>query len=186
MVVYFTKQTSNYTQQNIIDILTLVSSKNSLIYNLMLSQKSYILVEGDIHRSQFTADNKFNNYWLKIKGYDDNGRIINELRAAHIYLCFRQFMFDYRSQQYKVSSCYNPPTKGNTDIADISQLMGMWEFVKITYGIEKPIIKRNSKKRSIKKRSNKRLEIINPKTGKPISIKIKRKSKSKSKSKSKK
>jgi len=174
MVVKFSKQNSNYTQQNIIDILSVASMQNPLIYNLMMSPHNYILVEGDIHRSQFTADNTKNNFWFKIKGFTSDGMPLAELSAAHIYVCFRKIIFDYRTQQYVIGGCINPrPFKG-TDLADISRMRGTWEFVKMTYGLSpKNYFQLSNKaalRKPVKKSPSKKLQIIDPKTGKPIKI----------------
>jgi hypothetical protein len=174
MVVKFSKQDSNYTQQNIIDILTVASMQNPLIYNLMMSPYHYILVEGDIHRSQFTADNTKNNFWFKIKGFTNDGFPMAELAAAHIYVCYRKIVFDYRTQQYVIGGCVNPrPIKG-TDIADINRMRGTWEFVKITYGLSPrthfKLSNKTALKKPVKKSPSKALQIIDPKTGKPIKI----------------
>ncbi len=171
MVVKFSKNNSNYTRQNIIDILTVASMQNQLIYNLMMSPYDYILVEGDIHRSQYTHDNTYNNYWLKVKGFSGDGFPIASLKAAHIYLCFRQIQYDYNMRNYIIGECINPPEKRGTDIADISQLRGTWEFVKITYGLSpRTYAKQNQPRKPIKKRKKNVLQIIDPKTGKPIKI----------------
>ena len=172
MVVRFSKQKSNYNQQNIVDIIATASIKNPLLYQLMMSPTHTLLVQGDIHNSQYTYDNIKNNYWFKLKGYDENGVLIPELRAAHIYVCFVQMVYDYKKQQYKTSACYNPPPKKGTDIADISGVVGLWQYVRITYGTNPIFIapKKNIKRKTPKKVS-KKLEIIDPKTGKPIIIK---------------
>ena len=172
MVVKFSKQQSNYTQQNIIDVLSVASMENPLIYNLMMSPYDYILVEGDVHRSQFTADNTWNNFWIKIKGFTSDGFPIPELKAAHIYLCFRNIVFDYRSRQFIIGGCINPPEKKGTDIADISQLRGTWEFVRITYGLSPRTYFRqqNQNRKPVKKSPSKALKIIDPKTGKQIKV----------------
>lgn len=170
MVVKFSKQNSNYTQQNIIDILSVVSMQNPLIYNLMMSPNDYILVQGDIHRSQFTSDNINNNYWFKIKGYI-NDFPVAELSAAHVYVCFRKIIFNYINQQYVIGGCVNPRPYKGTDLADISNMRGTWEFVKITYGLSpRSYAKRENLKKIPLKRESKKLQIVDPKTGKPIQI----------------
>lgn len=163
---------NNYNQQNMIDILSVASMNNPLIYNLMMDPYAYILVDGDIHRSQWTADNTSNNYWFKIKGFTADDFPIAELKAAHIYVCFRNFTFNYMTQQYGIDkSCYNPAPYKGTDIADIDNLNGVWAFVNITYGLSpKTFFKQSNKKTPIKKRVKKVLQIIDPKTGKPIKI----------------
>ena len=127
MVVIFTKQKSNYNQQNIIDILSVVN--HPTINHLIHSPRDYIRVVGDIHRSQFTSDNPQNYFWFKIQAFV-NDMAIPELNAVHIYVCFQQYVFNYRTKQYILGSCINP--EGSTDIADISGLMGFWQFKKIT------------------------------------------------------
>jgi len=163
---------NNYTQQNIINILSVASQQNFLIYNLMISPYDYILVEGDIHRSQMTSDNTLNNYWFKIKGFSSNGYIIPKLKSAHIYVCFRQYFFDYRTQQYNIGMCFNPEPYKGTDIANINNLDGHWEYVNITYGISPMNYFKQTNKnvKKIKTPVKKKLEIIDPKTGKPIKI----------------
>ena len=171
MVVKFSKQNSNYTKQNIIDILTVASMQNQLIYNLMVAPYDYILVEGDIHRSQYTHDNTYNNYWIKIKGFTSEGYPIQSLKAAHIYLCFRQIEYDYQLRNYIIGNCINPPEKSGTDLADISQMRGTWEFVKITYGLSpRTMAKKSGPRKPVPKRKKNVLKIIDPKTGKPIKI----------------
>lgn len=165
---------NNYTRQNIIDILSVAAMQNPLIYNLMMSPYDYILVEGDIHRSQFTADNTKNNFWIKIKGFTGDDFPIPELKAAHIYLCFRNIVFDYRSQQFIIGGCTNPEPYKGTDIANISQMNGTWEFVKMTYGLSPRSYFQQSNKaalrKPVKKSPSKALKIIDPKTGKAIKV----------------
>ena len=175
MVVQFSKQNSNYTKQNIIDILTTASLENPLIYDLIVSHNKSIVVYGDIHNSQYTYDNIKNNYWFKIKGYDENGSLIPELKAAHIYVCFVQIIYDFYNKGYNMSSCYNPPPKKNTDIADINGVNGLWQYVRITYGHQPMYIppQQKQQKKKISKPISRKLEIIDPKTGKPIIIKKK-------------
>jgi len=164
---------NNYTQQNIIDILSVAAQQNFMIYNLMMSPYDYILVEGDIHKSQWTSDNTQNNYWFKIKGFASNGYPLKELKAAHIYVCFKQISFDYRKNQYMFGMCINPEPYKGTDIANISNLNGYWEFVNITYGLSPAnyFQQTNKNVKKVKTPQKKKLEIIDPKTGKPIIIK---------------
>ena len=165
MVVIFTKQNSNYTQQNIIDILSVIN--HPTLNYLIHSQRDYIKVVGDIHRSQFTSDNPENYFWLKIQAYV-NDMLLPEFRAVHVYVCFRQFTLDYRTGQYVTGGCINP--EGRTDVADISGLMGYWQFKKITYGLSPKVPVRRVPSKPVKKRERKRLQIIDPKTGKPVQI----------------
>lgn len=163
MVVYFSKQKSNYNQQNIIDILSVIN--NPLITSLMHSPYDYINIVGDIHRSQWTSDNPKNYFWLKIQGFIDD-MPVPELKAAHIYVCFSQYILDYKTGQYIMGNCINP--EGKTDVADISNLMGFWQFKKITYGLSPKVAPRKTTK--LKRRRSSALKIIDPKTGKPIQI----------------
>jgi hypothetical protein len=165
MVVIFTKQNSNYTQQNIIDVLSVIN--HPTINYLIHSQRDYIKVVGDIHRSQFTSDNPQNYFWFKIQGYM-NDFLIPDFKAVHIYVCFRQMQFNYNTRQYVMGGCINP--EGHTDIADISGLMGFWEFKKITFGLSSRNIVRQGNRRPVKKLPSKKLEIVDPKTGKAIQI----------------
>ena len=180
MVVIFSKQNSNYTQQNIIDILSVIN--HPTINFLIHSQRDYIKVVGDIHRSQFTSDNPENFYWFKIQGYM-NDFVIPEFKAVHVYVCFRQMQFNYNTRQYVMGGCINPESR--TDIADISGLMGFWEFKKITYGLSpKPSPTRGPRK-AVKKAPSKALIRIDPKTGKVVSV-ANKKSPTKQKSSTKK
>jgi len=165
MVVYFTKDSSNYNQQNIIDILSVIN--NNLIQYLLRDPVNYILVEGDIHRSQWTSDNPQNYFWLKIKGFIDDIPV-PELRAAHVYLCFREQVFDRNTGQYIYGTCFNP--EGRTDVADISNRMGYWQFVKITYGLSPKSASQDIKRKPIKRAASKALIKIDPKTGKVVAV----------------
>ena len=165
MVVIFSKQNSNYTQQNIIDILSVIN--HPTINYLIHSQRDYIKIVGDIHRSQFTSDNPQNYFWFKLQGYM-NDFLIPELKAAHVYVCFRQMSLNYNTGQYVMGGCINP--EGRTDVADISGLMGFWEYKKITFGLSPKNIVRQEPRKPMKKIPKKKLQIIDPKTGKPIQI----------------
>ena len=165
MVVIFSKQNSNYTQQNIIDILSVIN--HPTINYLLHSQRDYIKIVGDIHRSQFTSDNPQNYFWFKLQGYM-NDFLIPELKAAHVYVCFRQMSLNYNTGQYVMGGCINP--EGRTDVADISGLMGFWEYKKITFGLSPKPSPTRTVRKPIKKSPTKKLQIIDPKTGKPIQI----------------
>jgi hypothetical protein len=154
MVVVFSKQFSNYNQQNIVDLLNTVPDHN--INYLINHPTDHIKVMGDIHRSQITSDNPNNNFWLKIRGLSsefDTGY----LNSVHIFVCFREYNYNKRARSYTPGKCINPSLKSGTDLADISQLSGYWEFVKITFSHAKPIetiapkkSTKNPKKKSVK------------------------------------
>ena len=94
--------------------------------------------------------------------------------ALHIYICYQTVMFHYKTGQYIFGNCINPPPKEGTDIAEISNLNGFWSFVDISYGIKPQQYFFDSNKmkpKSLpKKQKSKKLDIINPKTGKKIKI----------------
>jgi hypothetical protein len=133
MVVKFSKQNSNYIQQNIIDILqTTVPDKK---INKLANDKNdnnYIKIIGDIHRSQMTIDNPYGLFWFKIKAYED-GKELYLLSAVHIYVCFRLMKFIKKKNGYFPGECIIPYNIPGTDLPDISRLVGHWEFAKITY-----------------------------------------------------
>lgn len=151
MVVFFSKQFSNYNQQNIVDLLSTIPDPN--INYLIHHVSDGIKVMGDIHRSQITSDNPNNNFWLKIRGNSsefDTGY----LNSVHIFVCFREYNYNKRSKRYTPGKCINPPVRNGTDLADISQLNGYWEFVKITFSHAKPVAQVTpSPKKVVKKRS---------------------------------
>jgi hypothetical protein len=173
MVVKFSKENTNYSKENIVQVLSQASLMEPKIHKYMMSNKYILKVEGDIHRSQWTADNTLNNYWFKIKVYDDDMNLVPDFSAVHIYVCFQTTYFDYNTQQYLFGNCINPPPKKNTDIADISSVVGFWAFVNISYNLNPTNFffnTNNINKKSPPKRKNKRIDIIDPKTGKKIKI----------------
>lgn len=173
MVLKFSKKNTNYSQQNIVDVLMQASQIDYKIYNFMNSQSYILKVEGDIHRSQWTADNTMNNYWLKIKVYDSDMNPVPGYTAIHIYVCFQTITYNYQMNQYIFENCINPNPKKSTDIADVNGLNGFWSFVNISYGINPNqyfFDTNNVTKKTTPKKINKKLDIINPKTGKKIKI----------------
>ena len=146
MVVSFSKQYSNYNKQNIVDLLSVIPDKN--INYLVNHPTDYIKVMGDIHRSQITSDNPDNNFWLKIKGYSSEFDT-SYMNSVHIFVCFREYTF--RKKKYVAGKCTNPPVRTGTDLADIDNLLGYWEFVKITFTHAKPVVPSGSKPQPKKK-----------------------------------
>jgi len=161
---------NNYTQQNIMHVLSMAAQTDFYLYNLILSPFDYVVVDGDIHKSQWTSDNVNDNYWFSLKGYTGNDYPIANFKSVHVYVCFRRFHHDKRSGQYTMGTCMNPTPYKGTDIASIERLQGYWEFVSMSYGT--PTNYAQSKKQQnqvkIKTPVKKKLEIIDPKTGKPI------------------
>lgn len=173
MVLTFSKKNTNYNKQNIVDVLMQASQKDPTIYSFINSNKYIVKVEGDIHRSQWTSDNTNNNYWIKIKIYDSDMNVVDGYNALHIYLCFQTIVYNYQINQYIFGSCLNPAPKKGTDIADISNKSGYWAFVDISYGINPNkyfFQSNNMKPKSPPKKVSKKLDIIDPKTGKKIKI----------------
>lgn len=152
MVVVFSKQNTNYNQQNIIDILKMI--RDPTIQYLIRHPVDTLTVFGDIHNSQWTSDNPKNHYWFKIKGFSSTIDT-SFLSSIHIYVCFR--LYKIIKGRYIPQKCINPPMKKQTDIADISKLTGFWEFVRITYGHVSPIIEPSIKPKMVKKKS-----VLNP------------------------
>lgn len=166
MVLIFSKKNTNYTQQNIVDVLMQASQVDQKIYFFVNSPNHIVKIEGDIHRSQWTADNINNNFWLKIRIYDINMKPIFGYKALHIYVCFQTITYDYKTNQFIFGKCVNPIVKKGTDIADIRNYNGFWSFVNISYDINDIKQIQNPPK----KQPSKKLDIINPKTGKKIKI----------------
>jgi hypothetical protein len=129
MVVYFSKQQSNYTHDNIITLLQYIPEQG--ISYLANHMTDFIIVKGDIHRSQYSSSNPDNYFWFKIEGYQD-GQEIRFIRSIHIFVCFRLYEYSYNERGYIAGECINP--ESYTDIADVSNLIGQWEFAGITYG----------------------------------------------------
>lgn len=127
MVVSFSKQYSNYTHENLYNLLW--SIPDDRIHSLVIHPVDYIKVIGDIHRSQWTSDNPSGHYWFKIKAYE-NGFNVPDLNSVHIYVCFREYSLNKRTKVYVPKKCINPPTK--TNVADVRGLFGVWEYVKMT------------------------------------------------------
>lgn len=159
-MIEFTKQYTNYHQQNIIDLLRNIN--HPIIIQALNHSKQVIQVIGDIHRSQFLANNPEEYFWLRIKIFDETGYVIAGYESIHIFVAFR--LLNFNNGKYMIGRSINPPTKENTDIADISKFVGFWEFRKITNSFESEI-KQTSPKKQRKKNP---LKIINPKTGKEI------------------
>lgn len=174
MVLTFSKKNSNYNQQNISDVLMQASQVDGKLYQYIVSGSYIVKVEGDIHRSQWTSDNTQNNYWIKIKVYDSDMMPVQGYTALHIYVCFQTIMYNYRQNNYIFGNCINPLPKEGTDIAEINNLNGYWSFVDISYGIkpQQYFFQTNNMKPKLplKKQPSKKLNIINPKTGKKIKI----------------
>ena len=175
MGILFSENESNYNKQNIVDIISIATSTNQNLYNIMVSDFNYILVDGDIHKSQWSSDNRADNFWIKIKAFSGNHKPIPGLKAMHIYLCFRPIVYNYMIQNYSLGEvCINPPVYKGTNLPDLTNLNGVWDFVNISYGI--PVKKYYDNAKDVPKiieRKKKRLEIIDPKTGKPIKTGIK-------------
>jgi hypothetical protein len=128
MVVYLSKEESNYTHENIVTLLQNIPEQG--LNYLSNHPSDYILVNGDIHRSQYSSSNPLNYYWFKIKGFQDEEEIMS-LRSIHIYVCFRTYNYSHYTKGYEAGECINP--ESYTDVADVSGLMGQWEFAGITY-----------------------------------------------------
>ena len=164
MTILFTKQHTNYHHQNIIDLVS--SINDPVIQNAILDTKNHIKIFGDIHRTQFLSDNPEQYYWVRLSVNDEYGIPIIGYNGIHIFVCFR--LFQYKNGSYIKGECINPPSLNNTDIADITQIFGGWEFRKITYGFKQSIIENIETKKNNKPRKKNILKIIDPKTGKEI------------------
>jgi hypothetical protein len=141
-------------------------TQNQYIINLVYSPNDYLLVEGDIHKSQYIASNKSGNYWFKVKGYI-NDELVPELASIHIFVCWRKYVYDYATKGFVLGKCINPKPYYGTDIPDISRLKGYWEYVDITFGHTNiPVYNTNTN--NVIKKESKKLDIINPKTNKVI------------------
>lgn len=162
MNVVFTKEETNYTKENIEQIINSISFTDSLrgIYN---NSNYKIMVMGDIHRSQFISENINNNFWFTIKIKTLNHTVVPLDTSIHIYVCFR--LIDYNGNRL---NCVNPLPYKNTDIADIRDLYGYWEYVGMTDSNKSKYV--NVRKTGLKKIVRKPLKIIDPKTNKEINI----------------
>ena len=161
-MIRFTKQNSNYHPQNIIDLL--YSINDEVISGALNSLTHTVIVVGDIHRSMFSADNADGLYWLKIRVVNENGAVIDGYGALHVFVCFRLSVL--RNGSYHRGPCITPPPKAGTDIAEVSNLVGWWEFKRMTKNIQSAII--NSPRPPPSRRPSKRFTITDPKTGKII------------------
>ena len=130
MVVLFSKKQSNYVQQNLIDILK--SIPDPTIRRLAKHSKDHVKVIGDIHRSQWIAENPFGLFWFKIKGQQNNQNI-PYLSSVHIYVCYRLLHFNSISMSYTPGYCIAPNPIPNTDLPDLTGLMGHWEYAGISF-----------------------------------------------------
>jgi hypothetical protein len=128
MVVYLSKEESNYTHENIVTLLQNIPEQG--INFLSNHPTDFIIVKGDIHRSQYSSSNPSNYYWFKIQGFQ-NGEEIMSIRSIHIFVCFRLYRYSKNTEGYVAGECVNP--ESYTDIADVSGLVGQWEFAGITY-----------------------------------------------------
>lgn len=129
MVVYFSKEHSNYSHENIVNLLQNIP-EHGLSY-LANHYQDYLLVKGDIHRSQYSSSNPMNYFWFKIEGNQD-GIDIRSIRSIHIYVCFRLYDYNYNIGEYIPGECINP--ESFTDVADVGNLLGQWEYSGITFG----------------------------------------------------
>jgi len=176
MVVHFSKQKSNYSKDNIVKVLFQACQFDNNLYAYINSNDYIVKVEGDIHRSQWTADNTNNNYWFKVKVYDLDMMPQPGYSAIHIYVCFQTMYLNYNANppSFFLGQCINPPAIDGTDLADISSVTGFWSYVNISYGVSPKSYFFNSNnldiKKPPKKRENKKLDIINPKTGQKINV----------------
>lgn len=130
MVVKYSKEVSNYNKQNLYDLLINVPDQYISELAKYNSEKYYIKIMGDIHRSQYISGSN-NLFWFKIKGYSD-GKEIPEFNSIHIYVCFR--LFNFKNSNYILGKCVIPDVIKETDLPNISNLMGFWEFRDISYG----------------------------------------------------
>lgn len=149
MTVKFSKKHSNYNQMNMIQLLNRIP--DDFIRYLVNHPTDYIKIMGDIHRSQYSSDNPKNNFWFKIKGYS-NDIEIPHLKSIHIYVCFQLYTYNPKYKKYVHDKCINPPTKEHTDLADVDNLTGFWDFANISYSHTPPKTKTKTKqqKKSIK------------------------------------
>lgn len=167
MVVLFTKQNSNYHQQNLIDLLFV--SGDPLIAHMINDPDGVIQIIGDIHYSQWTHDNPNHYYWFKVTGLY-KAKIVPELEAVHVYVCFRKL-----NKFSQPMECINPPRHPGSDAADIRGLRGYWEYRGISYKHMSHLplmqILQPPQTQQIKVYSKSRsLKITDPKTGKAIEI----------------
>lgn len=132
MVVKFTNTSyENFDRQNITDLLSYTG--NETITRLANSKKSknYILVVGNIHKSQWTQDNPGGYHWLKIQGYDDN-KLIKKLKAVHLYMCFYKYSVD-KFGNVSIIPCIIPENYPETDVAKVDLSTGYWNMIGISY-----------------------------------------------------
>ena len=134
----------NYYKQNIIDLLWIIpynNYQNRTIYSYVRSPYHTIQVDGHIHRTQFITDNIYNNFWFSISiRVTKTNEIITEFSKAHIYVCFRMFL--YKNKYEKILSpytqCMNPVSLPN-GIANVYDLDGIWDFVSVSFPYKKHI-----------------------------------------------
>ena len=176
MVVSFSKKKSNYSKDNIVKVLFQAAQFDNNLYAYINSKNYIVKIEGDIHRSQWTADNRKNNYWIKIKVYNLDMIPQPGYDSIHIYVCFQTIYLNYNTNppSYIIGNCINPPPIKGTDLADINEVTGFWSYVNISYGVTPKTYYFNTNNLNIKKPpkkvESKKLDIINPKTGKKIEI----------------
>jgi len=118
MVVEFSKKNPNFNKFIITNLIATIPDME--INELAYSQKDYVKVVGDIHKSQWTADNVYDRFWFKLEGYR-NGVKIPRLKAVHVYVC-----------AYVNGYCVNPPVKYGTDLPTNSE-SAFWMFSDISY-----------------------------------------------------
>lgn len=120
MVVSFSKEKSNYSQRNILDILYSINDPNIQYILNSPNVSDIIIVSGDIHKSQFISDNIYDNFWFKIKAYI-NHQEIYYLSSVHFYVCYN---IGYM--------CINPPVD-NRGLPIMKGLKGRWELTGISF-----------------------------------------------------
>lgn len=151
----------NYYYNNIERILEYTQDPQILEY--LDSPDRTIMVQGNIHRTQFSSDNPENHWWFRITGVGQG--------SIHVFVCLRyKYPPEYGDKYY--DECLTP--ESDTDVAPqyLRENGNYWELVRISYSQDKSvhIVNKNVESNPPKPRPNKGLNIINPKTGQSVHI----------------
>jgi hypothetical protein len=123
MTIRYTKnRCPNFTKKNIDNAL---KSMNNIVSHIAMSPTDHVLVNGTLHRSQWSYDNPYGYYWLKIKCYSGNTPI-HGLSSIHLYMGF----VPYGSPYVTI-----PSNIHGTDLPNVQYESGEWVVTGISYRI---------------------------------------------------
>lgn len=121
MVVKFVNRyQQNFNKSNLRYILKNFNYQD--IADIANHKTDFVLVEGNVHRSQYTHDNPQGYHWIKIKAFRNNS-LVPHLSAVHIYVCFNI-----------IHGCIIPYNYPGTDIANVEYMQGNRVPIGVSFG----------------------------------------------------